>query len=159
MSQDKRGLLSQIFIALMIFSALVGAWSVAFMISWPKDKTDAWKPEFRLVAICANKEPCGLAYKDLADAKAKGLYTTLTPPAPAGDIQEEQNWLKWKIENGVFEVKASSWHFQTTIRYTVENEVPILLDYQDVDVPKAFYYGIAAALFSMLGLYLRRLRG
>ncbi|MFZ2972802.1 MAG: hypothetical protein WA049_09190 [Ferribacterium limneticum] len=159
MSQDKRGLLSQIFIALMIFSALVGAWSVAFMISWPKDKTDVWKPEFRVVAICANNEPCGLAYKDLADAKAKGLYTTLTPPAPAGDIQEENNWLKWKIENGVFEVKASSWHFQTTIRYTVENEVPILLDYQDVDVPKAFYYGIAAALFSMLGLYLRRLRG
>jgi hypothetical protein len=37
--------------------------------------------------------------------------------------------------------------------------VPILLDYQDVDVPKAFYYGVAAALFSMLGLYLRRLRG
>ncbi|MBT9521476.1 MAG: hypothetical protein IV101_11345 [Dechloromonas sp.] len=159
MSQDKRGLLAKIFIALMIFSALVGAWSVAFMISWPKDKTDVWKPEFRVVAICANKEPCGFAYKDLADAKAKGLYTTLTPSAPAGDIQEEQNWLKWKIENGVFEVKASSWHFQTTIRYTVENEVPILLDYQDIDVPKAFYYGIAAALFSMLGLYLRRLRG
>jgi hypothetical protein len=159
MSQDKRGLLAKIFIALMIFSALVGAWSVAFMISWPKDKTDVWKPEFRVVAICANKEPCGFAHKDLADAKAKGLYTTLTPPAPAGDIQEEQNWLKWKIENGVFEVKASSWHFQTTIRYTVENEVPILLDYQDVDVPKAFYYGVAAALFSMLGLYLRKLRG
>jgi hypothetical protein len=159
MSQDKRGLLSQIFIALMIFSALVGAWSVAFMISWPKDKTDVWKPEFRVVAICANKEPCGFAYKDLADAKAKSLYTSLTPTEPAGDIQEEHNWLKWKIENGVFEVKASSWHFQTTIRYTVENDVPILLDYQDVDVSRAFYYGIAAALFSMIGLYLRKLRG
>ena len=159
MSQDKRGLLSKIFIALMIFSALVGAWSVAFMISWPKDKTDVWKPEFRVIAICTNKEPCGLAYKDLADAKGKGLYTSLTPTEPAGDIQEENNWLKWKIENGVFEVKASSWHFQTTIRYTVENDVPILLDYQDVDVSKAFYYGIAAAIFSMIGLYLRRLRG
>lgn len=159
MSQDKRGLLAKIFIALMIFSALVGAWSVAFMISWPKDKTDVWKPEFRVVAICANKEPCGFAYKDLADAKAQGLYTSLTPTEPAGETQEENNWLKWKIENGVFEVKASSWHFQTTIRYTVENDMPILLDYQDVDVPKAFYYGVAAALFSMIGLYLRRLRG
>jgi hypothetical protein len=159
MSQDKRGLLAKIFIALMIFSALVGAWSIAFMIAWPKDKTDVWKPEFRLVAECANKEPCGIAYKDLADAKAKGLYTSLTPSEPAGDIQEEHNWLKWKIEKGIFEVKASSWHFQTTIRYTVENEMPILLDYQDIDVQKSFYYGIAAALFSMLGLYLRRLRG
>lgn len=158
MSQDKRGLISQIFIALMIFSALVGAWSVAFMIAWPKDKTDVWKPEFRLIAACANNEPCGFAYRDLADAKAKGLYTSLTPTEPSGDIEEEYNWLKWKIENGVFEVKASSWHFQTTIRYTVENDMPILLDYQDVDVPKAFYYGIAAALFSTLGLYLRRLR-
>lgn len=158
MSQDNRGLLAKIFIALMIFSALVGAWSVAFMISWPKDKTDIWKPEFRLVALCANKEPCGIAYKDLADAKAKGLYTSLMPVEPAGDVQEEHNWLMWKIENRVFEVKASSWHFQTTIRYTVENEVPILLDYQDVDVAKAFYYAIAAALFSMIGIYLRRLR-
>lgn len=159
MSQDKRGLLAKIFIALMIFSALVGVWSIAFMISWPKDKTDVWKPEFRLVADCANKEPCGFAYKDLADAKAKGLYTSLTPKEPAGDIQEEHNWLKWKVENGIFEVKASSWHFQTTIRYTVENDMPILLDYQDVDVTRSFFYGIAAALFSMLGLYLRKLRG
>ena len=158
MSQDKRGLLAQIFIALMIFSALVGAWSVAFMISWPKEQTDVWKPEFRVVAICADKEPCGFAYKDLADAKAKGLYTSLTPAEPAGDIQEENNWLKWTIENRVFEVKASSWHFQTTIRYTVEDDIPVLLEYQDIDVPKAFYYGIAAGLFSLLGIYLRRLR-
>ena len=157
--EDKRGLLAKIFIALMIFSALVGAWSVAFMISWPWDKTDQWKPEFRVVAVCAKNEVCGFAYSELADAKAKGLYTTLTPTENAGDIEEEQNWLKWKNEKGVFEVKASSWHFQTTIRYTVENELPVLLEYQDIDVPRAFYYGIAAGLFSLLGLYLRRLRG
>lgn len=157
--EDKRGLLAQIFIALMIFSALVGAWSVAFMISWPWDKTDQWKPEFRVVAVCADKEVCGFAYKELADAKTKGLYTTLTPAENAGDIEEEQNWLKWKNEKGVFEVKASSWHFQTTIRYTVENDLPVLLEYQDVDVARAFYYGIAAGLFSLLGLYMRKLRG
>lgn len=159
MSQDKRGLLAQIFIALMIFSALVGAWSVAFMISWPWDKTNVWKPEFRLVAACANNENCGVAYKDIADGKARGLYTSLTPSIPAGDQEEATGWLKWKIEKGTFEVKASSWHFQTTVRYTVENDVPVLLEYQDVDVPRAFYYGIAAGLFSLLGLYLRKLRG
>lgn len=156
--EDKRSFLAKIFIALMIFSALVGVWSVAFMISWPWDKSDIWKPEFRVVAVCSNKEACGFAYKDLADAKAKGLYTSLTPGEPAGDVQEEQNWLKWKIENGIIEVKASSWHFQTTIRYKVENDVPVLIEYQNVDVPKAFYYGIAAGLFSLLGLYLRKLR-
>lgn len=158
MTQDKRGMLAQIFIALMIFSALVGAWSVAFMIAWPKEKTDVWKPEFRLVASCADNEPCGVFYQDLAEAKAAGTVKTLTPSAPNGEIMEEHAWLRWSINNGIFEVKSSSWHFQTTIRYTVENELPILLEYQDVDVGRAFLFGIAAALFSMLGLYLRRLR-
>lgn len=156
--EDKRGTLAQIFIALMIFSALVGVWSVAFMISWPWDKSSEWKPEFRLIAVCAEKEVCGFAYKDLADAKAKGLYTTLTPAEPAGDLEEAQAWLKWKVEKGMIEVKASSWHFQTTIRYKVENEVPVLVEYQDVDVARAFYYGIAAGLFSLLGIYLRKMR-
>ena len=85
MTQDKRGMLAQIFIALMIFSVLVGAWSVAFMIAWPKEKTDVWKPEFRLVAICADNEPCGVFYQDLADAKAAGTVKTLTPAAPNGE--------------------------------------------------------------------------
>ena len=156
--EDKRSTLAKIFIALMIFSALVGVWSVAFMISWPWDKSDQWKPEFRLIAVCANNEVCGFAYKDLADAKAKGLYTSLIPAEPAGDLEEVQDWLKWKVEKGIIEVKASSWHFQTTIRYKVENEVPVLVEYQDVDVPRAFYYGIAAGLFSLLGIYLRKFR-
>lgn len=128
------------------------------MISWPWDKSSEWKPEFRLIAVCAEKEICGFAYKDLADAKAKGLYTTLTPAEPAGDLEEAQDWLKWKVEKGMIEVKASSWHFQTTIRYKVENEVPVLVEYQDVDVARAFYYGIAAGLFSLLGIYLRKMR-
>lgn len=158
MSTDKRGLLAKIFIALMIFTALVWVWTVAFIISWPWDKNPAWKPEFRLVAVCADHKTCGFAYGELAEAKAKGLYTTLTPAEPAGDVEEEKNWLKWKIDNSIIEVKASSWHFQTTIRYKVENEVPVLIEYQDVEA-KAFYYGVAAALFSLLGLYLRKLRG
>ena len=76
---------------------------------------------------------------------------------PAGDIEEKANWLKWKKENGIYEVKASSWHFQTTIRYKLEDDVPVLIEYQDV-AAKAFYYGIAAGLFSLIGLYLRKLR-
>lgn len=156
--EDKRGLLAKIFIAMMIFTALVWVWTVAFIMSWPWEKSSTWKPEFRVVAVCPEKVLCGFAYSELAEAKAKGLYTTLEMPDPAGDVQEEADWLKWKKENGVYEVKASSWHFQTTIRYTIENDVPVLIEYQDV-AAKAFYYGIAAALFSLLGLYLRKLRG
>jgi hypothetical protein len=157
MSEDKRSFFAQIFIALMIFTALVWAWTVAFIISWPWEKNSTWKPEFRVAAVCANKEPCGLAYSELAEAKAKGLYTTLEMPEPAGDIEEAANWLKWKKENGIYEVKASSWHFQTTIRYKVEDDVPVLVEYQDV-AAKAFYYGVAAGLFSLIGIYLRKLR-
>lgn len=157
--EDKRGFLAKIFIAMMIFSALVGAWSVAFMISWPWEKTDVWKPDFRLVATCANDQNCGLAYKDIAEGKAKSLYSSFEMKEPAGDLEETTGWLKWKKEKGVYEVKASSWHFQTTVRYTIENDMPVLLEYQDVDVPRAFYYGIAAGLFSLLGIYLRKLRG
>lgn len=157
MSEDKRGFFAKIFIAMMIFTGLVWAWTVAFIISWPWEKNPTWKPEFRIVATCANKEPCGLAYGELADAKAKGLYTSLEMAEPAGDVEEKANWLKWKKENGIYEVKASSWHFQTTIRYKLEDDVPVLVEYQDV-AAKAFYYGIAAGLFSLIGLYLRKLR-
>lgn len=159
---DQRSLFSKIFIAMMIFTGLVWAWTVAFIISWPWDKNGDWKPEFRLVATCAKeqqKEACGVAYSDLAAARSSGRVLTLTPPEPAGDVEEEQNWLKWKVDgNGVIEAKASSWHFQTTVRYKLENDVPVLVEYQDVEA-KAFYYGVAAALFSLLGIYLRKLRG
>lgn len=158
MSEDKRGFFAKTFIAMMIFTGLVWVWTVAFIISWPWEKSAVWKPEFRVVAVCANKETCGVAYGDLAEAKAKGTYTSLTPPEPAGEVEEEKNWLKWKTEKGIIEAKASSWHFQTTIRYRVEDETPVLVEYQDVGA-KALYYGLAAALFSLIGIYLRKLRG
>lgn len=158
--EDKRSFFATVFTALMIFSGLVGISTVAFISSWPWEKKDpAWKPAFRIVAVCAaTKEPCGIAYGDFADAKAKGLFTSLEPDQPAGDVEEAKNWLKWKKEDGIYEVKASSWHFQNTIRYKIADGAPVLLAYQDVDVPKAFTYGIAAALFMMTGLYLRKLR-
>ncbi len=158
MSHDQPTWFSRIFVAMMLFCGLVWVWTVAFIMGWPWDKTNVWKPEYRLVAVCQNKEACGVAYGDLAAAKAKGGYSTLVPAEPAGDIEEEKNWLKWKVDNGIIEVKASSWHFQTTIRYKVVDEAPVLLQVQDVPA-KAFYYGVAAAVVTMIGLYLRKLRG
>ena len=161
MAQDKTGWFRQIFLAMMIFTALVWIWTVVFIMTWPWDKNAAWKPEFRLPAVCANGEICGLAYGDLEAAKAKGTYTSLAVPGDNGEVQEANDWLRWK--KGVnqpwqIEAKTSSWYFQTVIRYRLENETPVLVEYQDVSA-KAFYYGMAAALFSLIGIYLRKLRG
>jgi len=157
MSQEKRGFFARAFLLLMIFCALVWIWTVGFIVAWPWDKSDIWKPEFRVVAVCDQDEPCGFAYGELAQAKTKGLYKTLNPQADAGDVLEKGGWLQWKKVNGLIEAKSSSWYFQTTIRYKVEDETPVLVEYQDVSA-KAFYYGIAAALLSLLGIYLRKFR-
>lgn len=157
MSQDKRGLLAQIFFAMMLFSALVWVWTVVFIITWPWEKTAVWKPDFRVVAVCDKGEICAIPYGQLEESKTKGLYTTLQLPDEAGDVAEEKAWLRWKKVNGLIEAKASSWHFQTTIRYKLEDETPVLVEYQDVGA-KALYFGIGAGLFSLIGLYLRKLR-
>jgi hypothetical protein len=158
--QDNRSFLSQVFMALMIFSLLVGICTVAFLYSWPWERSNVeWKPEFRLAATCGeNKEACGVAWGELAEAKASGRLVSIEPPAPAGEIEEPGNWLRWNKRDGAYEVKASSWHFQTVIRYRVENDMPVLVAYQDVDVSKAFTYGLGVAIFMMAGLYLRKLR-
>lgn len=156
--QDNRSFFSHIFTALMIFSLLVGVSTVAFISSWPWEKNQPeWKPAFRLVATCGD-QACGVAYGELADARTKGKVTALQAPEPVGEIEEAMNWLKWHQENGLYEVKASSWHFQSTIRYKLENDAPVLVAYQDVDVAKAFTYAIGAAIFMMIGLNLRKLR-
>nr|MBP8194933.1 hypothetical protein [Azonexus sp.] len=74
-------------------------------------------------------------------------------------LEETQNWLTWRKDNDVYEVKSSSWHFQSTVRYKVEKDTPVLVAVQDVDVGKAFMYGMGAAMVMVLGLNLRRLRG
>ena len=93
----------------------------------------------------------------MEDARAKGLFQTLDLPGDAGEVMEERGWLQWKRVNGLIEAKASSWHFQTTIRYKLEDGKPVLVEYQDVSA-RAFYFGIAAALLSLLGIYFRKFR-
>lgn len=157
---DNRSFFTQIFTTLMIFSLAVGASTVAFIYSWPWEKSvPEWKPAFRLVAICAEtKEACGISHGELAEAKTQGKITTLEMAEPAGEFEETENWLKWSKKDGIYEVKASSWHFQTSIRYKLEKGEPVLVAVQDVDVAKAFTYGMGAAMMLVLGLNLRRLR-
>lgn len=158
MTTDKRSFFSKIFFAMMLFCALVWVWTAAIIISWPTEKkAPVWKPHFRLAVTCANKEVCGMAYQDLATAQADGRVIALTPPEPAGDLEEPMNWLRWKLDDGTIEVKSSSWHFQDTISYRIEEGKPVILQSQEVGT-KAFYYGVGAALFTLIGLYLRKLR-
>lgn len=158
--QDNRSFFSQIFTTLMIFSLAVGASTVAFIYSWPWEKANpAWKPNFRLIATCGEKrEACGISYGELAEAMTKGQINGLEPAEAAGEIEEPLNWLKWQKTNDLYEVKSSSWHFQSTVRYRLEKDQPVLVAVQDVDVAKAFVYGMGAAMVLVLGLNLRRLR-
>jgi len=57
MSQEKRGFFARAFLLLMIFCALVWIWTVGFIVAWPWDKSDIWKPEFRVVAVCLAVSP------------------------------------------------------------------------------------------------------
>lgn len=160
MSEKKRGLMSRIFLAMMVFCGLVWVWTVVFILFWPWDKAGAWKPEFRLPAVCAQGEMCGIAYGQLAEAKAQGKVTSLVLPEAQGEVMEEDNWLRWKTASGQpwqIESTSSSWHFQTTVRYRIVDEAPVLVEYQEVN-GKAFYYGMGLAALTLAGMYLRHLR-
>ncbi|HZX29849.1 MAG TPA: hypothetical protein VFF03_00725 [Rhodocyclaceae bacterium] len=160
MSDQKRGIMAEIFIAMMMFCGLVWVWTVAFILGWPWEASTTWKPEFRLAAVCANNEACGVTYGELADAKAKGTLVSLAPAEATGEVEHKDAWLRWKKAEGKpwqIEAKSSSWYFQTTVRYRLEGDTPVLVEYQDV-TGKALYYGMAAAFVSLIGIVLRRLR-
>lgn len=157
MAQDKRSWFAQVVIAMMIFCGLVWIWTVAFIIAWPWEKSATWKPDFRVAAVCDKGEICSFPYGELEAARGKGLFSSLTLPGEAGEVMETKGWLQWKKVGSLIEAKSSSWYFQTVIRYKVEDDKPVLIEYQDVSA-KAFYYGLLAAAFSLLGLYLRKLR-
>ena len=150
-----------VFAWLMIFVGVFWAWTVALMIAWPYDKDGKWKPEMKLVAVCANKEPCAIAYGELAAAKAEGKVVSLIPAEPAGDVQESDAWVRWTAQVGQawqYEVKRSSWHFEEVIRYRVENETPVLIQARNVVVSNVILYSLPLAMFSLSGLFFRRFR-
>lgn len=157
MSEDKRGILAKFFFTVMLFCAVVWIWAVGIIMAWPWDKDGSWKPEFRVAAVCAENEICSIPYGQLAQAKEKGLYSTLAIPGDAGEVMEKDGWIQWKKVNDLIELKFSSWHFQTVIRYKLENEVPVLVEAQDVD-SKALYYALAGAGLTLLGFWLRKFR-
>lgn len=149
-----------VFAWMMVFVGVFWAWTVALMIAWPWNKDGKWTQDMRVVAVCANKEPCSLNYGDLAGAKAQGKIASFAPAEPVGEIQERDAWIKWTAETGKdwqYEVKRSSWHFEARTRYRIENDAPVLVQSRLVDADIMFY-SLPLAVFSVAGLFFRRFR-
>lgn len=145
---------------MMGFVAMTWVWAVALIMAWPWEKNAAWQPEFRLVATCADKEACSVPYGKLAEAKAEGLYASLQPPEPFGEVQEADAWLRWRMDAGKawqFEVSRSSWDFETTLRYRFDGETPVLLEVKRYD-SRILLYAIPLALMMIGGMYFRSQR-
>lgn len=147
-----------IFAWMMGFVGVFWAWTVALMVAWPWQKTSEWVPEMRVLAVCANKEPCSVRYGELAAARSSGKITSLLPAEPIGEVQEPDAWLRWRKETGKaweWEVKRSSWNFEYALRYRLDGEQPQLVEARAVD-SGMMIYALPLALFTILGLFLRR---
>jgi hypothetical protein len=146
---------------LMGFVALVWIWAVALILSWPAEKNPKWEDGYRLAATCADNQGCSLLYGKIAESKANGKIKSLTPPEPFGEVQDPDAWLRWKTFSDKpyqYEAMLSSWHFEQTIRYRIENDTPILVEVRSYDVG-VLNYAIPLAFVTILGLFLRNLRG
>lgn len=146
---------------LMGFVAMTWVWAVALIMAWPWEKSPVWEPELRLVATCKDNVACSVPYGQLAEARVRGVYGVLQPPEPLGEVQEPDAWLKWRTESGKpwgFEVTRSSWNFETTIRYRLEGDTPVLMELKRYDA-RILFYAIPLALVMVVGMFLRSLRG
>jgi hypothetical protein len=150
-----------LFAWLMGFVGLIWVWAMALILAWPSEKNPQWESGLRLVAQCANGEACSVAYGDLVEARAKGVYLSLVPPEPVGEVQEADAWLRWRTETGKpwqYEATRSSWNFETRVRYRFDGETPVLVELMRYDI-RILLYAIPAALFTVAGLFFRTLRG
>ncbi len=161
MSNQNKPLLSRVFPALMLYCLLVWVWTVAIIMAWPWEKTSDWKADVRLPVVCADGKTCSITYDKLASSLAEGKVTALLPTEPAGELQDPDAWLRWKsVSDQPWQIEASlsSWHFETTVRYKPGAGTLELVQYRHYDAG-VFFYALPAALFSLLGIYFRRLRG
>lgn len=166
-------LISRIFPALMLFCLLVGVWSYAIVQGLPWEKDAVWKPGMRLPVSCSapaaqgatadappKHEVCVHEYAALADLVAKGEVASLLPPDDIGEIHDGSVWVRWQKVNGKawqYEAAMSSWYFETAVRYALHDDALVAVEYRHYDA-KVFLYAMIAALFTLLGIYLRRLR-
>ena len=141
----------------MIFCALVWIWGLILMKYWPWQTGGEWLPDFPLVVTCADNAVCAVPHGEIAAARSSGKVVALTPPVAAGETAYEKIALQWKLQGNLIETTASAWNFQTTVRYRVDNEMPILVEYQEIS-GKVFLIAITGALLTLIGLYLSQRR-
>lgn len=148
---------ASIFKALMVFCALVWIWGLILMKYWPWQTGGEWLADFPLVVTCADNAVCAVPHGEIASARSSGKVLALTPPVAAGETAYEKIALQWKPQGNLIETKASAWNFQTTVRYRIDNEMPVLVEYQEIS-GKVFLIAIAGALLTLIGLYLSQRR-
>lgn len=148
---------TKIFSAFMAFCLLVWLWSFSLYMFWPWHQGGEWLPEFPIVAVCVDNPVCTIPYGELAAAKAAGKLKSLQPQEPAGETTHAMLNLQWKPLPGGIEAKLSTWNFQTVVRYRIDEDKPVLVEYQHID-GKLFLYAIGGALVTLGLLYLRKLK-
>ncbi len=157
MAKDNRLLFVSIFKAMMIYCVLVWIWALALIYAWPWQKGGEWLPEFPIVAVCKPETSCAIPYGKIGEARQDGQLMSLTPLTDSGEIALDYGTLSWQRGNGVIEARYAAWNFQTTVRYRLQEDLPVLLEYQNI-AGRTFLYALGGALFSLIGIYLRKLR-
>src|SRR5574343_815078 len=148
---------STIFSAFMVFCVLVWLWGLGLFMLWPWQKGGQWLPDFPIVAVCADTPICTLPFGQLAEAQQAGRVTGLLPADASGETSYEALTIQWKRLPNAMQAKVSAWNFQTTVRYRIEDQQPILLEYQEIS-GKVFLFAIGGALVTLALLYLRKLK-
>lgn len=148
---------TKIFSAFMVFCVLVWLWSLGLFMLWPWQKGGDWLPDFPIVAVCADDNVCTVPYGELAAAKAAGKIKSLLPATDSGETEHEMISLQWKRLAGGMETQASAWNFRITVRYRIDDEMPVLVEYQEIN-GKVFLFAVVGALVSLGLLYLRKLK-
>ena len=141
----------------MVFCVLVWMWGLGLYLFWPWQHGGTWLPDYPIAVTCPNGEVYALPVGQLAAARAKGLVTAVAPPTDSGETAYQMLTVRWKQHSDGLESKASAWNFQTTVRYRIDNEQPVLLEYQEIS-GHIFLYALAGAFVSTILLYLRKLR-
>ena len=160
MSDNDKPFIAKLFPALMLFCLLTGAWSFAIIQAWPWDKDTTWKPGMRLPVMCADGQVCSKEYAQIAKGLEEKRITSVKPSEPVGELNDGEVWLRWSTASGKpweMEASVSSWYFETSVRYSVKGDQLEVVQYRHYDA-KVFFYALGAALFTLAGIYLRKLR-
>ncbi|MCE1238432.1 MAG: hypothetical protein LWW83_00695 [Azonexaceae bacterium] len=148
---------SRIFTAFMVYCVLVWLWGLGLFMLWPWQKGGEWLPDYPVVVHCAGEQDCPIPVGKLDEARADGRLLALMPKDDTGETAYESITVQWKKVAGGMQVKASAWNFQTTVRYRIEDDRPVLLEYQEIG-GKVFLYALLGALVSLGLLYLNKRR-